>query len=152
QNMTESATEADRGQPARTSPVQANDRTGPDREADGIAARVPGKESPAAQANRTGLPHQLKTGVESLSGISLHNVNVHYNSAQPAQLNALAYAQGSDIYVAPGQETHLPHEAWHIVQQKQGRVRPTMQMRAGVQVNNDPHLESEATAKGQEAL
>jgi hypothetical protein len=26
----------------------------------------------------------------------------YYNSSQPAQLNALAYAQGSDIHVAPG--------------------------------------------------
>jgi hypothetical protein len=27
----------------------------------------------------------------------------------------------------PGQEQHLPHEAWHVVQQKQGRVKPTGQ-------------------------
>jgi len=46
----------------------------------------------------------------------------------PAQLNALAYAQGSDIHVAPGQEKHLPHEAWHVVQQSKGRVKPTMQI------------------------
>ena len=30
--------------------------------------------------------------------------------------DALAYAQGSDIHLAPGQEQHLPHEAWHVVQ------------------------------------
>lgn len=24
----------------------------------------------------------------------------------------------------PGQERHLPHEAWHVVQQKQGKVKP----------------------------
>lgn len=102
--------------------------------------------------NRTGLPDQLKSGMESLSGLSLDDVKVHYNSAEPAQLNALAYAQGTDIHVARGQEKHLPHEAWHIVQQKQGRVRPTTQMKAGVPVNDDPHLENEATAKGQQAL
>jgi hypothetical protein len=49
--------------------------------------------------------------------MSMDHVKVHYNSSQPAQLNALAYAQGSDIHVAPGQEQHLPHEAWHVVQQ-----------------------------------
>jgi hypothetical protein len=49
-------------------------------------------------------------------------VNVHYGSSQPAQLNAHAYAQGSDIHMGAGQEQHLPHEAWHVVQQQRGRV------------------------------
>ena len=102
--------------------------------------------------NNTGLPDKLKTGIESLSGMSLDHVKVHYNSAQPAQLNALAYAQGSDIHVAPGQEQHLPHEAWHIVQQAQGRVQPTMQMKDGVPVNDDAGLEREADVMGARAL
>ena len=68
------------------------------------------------------LPATLKTSIESLSGMSLDHVHVHYNSSKPAQLNALAYAQGADIHVAPGQDRHLAHEAWHIVQQRQGRV------------------------------
>jgi len=82
-----------------------------------------------AKPNQTGLPDQLKAGVEHLSGISLDNVRVHTNSSQPAQLNALAYTQGTDIHVAPGQEQHLPHEAWHVAQQAQGRVQPTRQMK-----------------------
>lgn len=112
------------------------------------------EEAPSANLgqNRTGLPDQLKSGVESLSGLSLDNVKVHYNSGKPAELNALAYAQGSDIHVAPGQERHLPHEAWHIVQQKQGRVQPTMQMKVGVPINDDPRLEHEADAMGAKAL
>ncbi len=72
--------------------------------------------------NNTGLPDNLKTGIENLSGYSMDDVQVHYNSGKPAQLNVLAYAQGTDIHVAPGQEKHLLHEAWHVVQQKQGRV------------------------------
>lgn len=72
--------------------------------------------------NNTGLPDNLKSGVENLSGFSMDDVKVHYNSSQPAQLNALAYAQGTNIHIAPGQERHLPHEAWHVAQQKQGRV------------------------------
>ena len=79
--------------------------------------------------NKTGLPDNLKSGVENLSGISLDDVKVHYNSDQPASLQAHAYAQGTDIHVAPGQEKHLPHEAWHVVQQKQGRVQPTKQLK-----------------------
>ncbi|HEX3576207.1 MAG TPA: hypothetical protein VHU42_16540, partial [Rhodopila sp.] len=46
----------------------------------------------------TGLRRQLKSGIESLSGISMDGVNVHYNSSRPAQLNALAYARGNDIH------------------------------------------------------
>jgi hypothetical protein len=87
----------------------------------------------------------------SLSGIAMDNVNVHYNSTRPAQLNALAFAQGSDIHVAPGQEQHLPHEAWHVVQQAQGRVKTTMQM-AGVAVNHDGRLEAEADVMGRKAV
>jgi hypothetical protein len=110
------------------------------------------EEASAAKPNNTGLPDQLKTGIESLSGISMDHVKVHYNSSQPAQLNAHAYAQGSEIYVAPGQEQHLPHEAWHVVQQAQGRVKPTMQMKQGVPVNDDESLEHEADVMGAKAL
>lgn len=91
-----------------------------------------GSTAPAAvKSSTSGLPGQLKAGIESLSGMSMDHVKVNYNSDKPAQLNAHAYAQGSDIHVAPGQEQHLPHEAWHVVQQAQGRVQPTMQMKAG---------------------
>ena len=104
------------------------------------------------RANRTGLPDALKAGVENLSGHSLDDVKVHYNSAKPAQLQAHAYAQGTDIHIAPGQEKHLPHEAWHVVQQKQGRVRPTMQLKGKVNVNDDAGLEKEADVMGREAM
>ncbi|QXH50487.1 DUF4157 domain-containing protein [Pseudomonas fakonensis] len=102
--------------------------------------------------NRTGMPGQLKAGIEALSGMNMDHVRVHYDSDRPAQLQALAYAQGSDIHLAPGQEQHLPHEAWHVVQQAQGRVRPTMQMQGGVQVNDDTGLEREADVMGGRAL
>ncbi|WP_420238197.1 DUF4157 domain-containing protein [Telmatobacter bradus] len=111
-----------------------------------------GEGQSAARKNNTGLPDNLKSGIESLSGMSMDSVRVHYNSAQPAQLNALAYAQGADIHVAPGQEQHLPHEAWHVVQQAQGRVQPTMQMKGGVPVNDDRGLEHEADGMGAKAM
>lgn len=99
-----------------------------------------------------GLPADLKAGMESLSGISLDDVKVHRNSSKPAQLQAHAYAQGTDIHLAPGQEKHLPHEAWHVVQQKQGRVAPTMQMKGRVNINDDEALEREADVMGEKAL
>jgi hypothetical protein len=106
----------------------------------------------APRKNNTGLPDHLKSGVEQLSGFSMDDVNVHYNSSKPAQLQAYAYAHGNDIHVGPGQEQHLPHEAWHVAQQKQGRVRPTVQMKAGVPVNDDQGLEREADMMGAKAL
>ncbi len=101
--------------------------------------------------NNTGLPDNLKTGMENLSGMSLDDVKVHRNSDKPAQLQAHAYAQGTDIHLGPGQEKHLPHEAWHVVQQKQGRVKPTMQMKGKVNINDDAGLEKEADVMGAKA-
>ncbi len=105
----------------------------------------------APRPNATGLPDSLKAGVEHLSGLAMDDVRVHYNSPQPAEVQALAYTQGTDIHVGPGKEKHLPHEAWHVVQQKQGRVKPTLQMK-GVAINDDDALEREADAMGAEAL
>jgi hypothetical protein len=101
--------------------------------------------------NRTGLPEKLKAGVEALSGLSMNDVRVHRNSSEPAKLGALAYAKGSDIHLGPGQERHLAHEAWHIVQQKQGRVRPTRTL-PRTPVNDDAALEREADAMGARAI
>ena len=106
----------------------------------------------AAIPNNTGLPDPLKSGIEALSGVSMDDVKVHYNSGKPAQLQALAYAQGTAIHVAPGQERHLAHEAWHVVQQKQGKVQPTTQLKAGTLVNDDAGLEREADIMGEKAL
>ena len=104
------------------------------------------------QENSTGLPDNLKGGVENLSGYSMDDVRVHYNSPKPAQLHAHAYAQGTSIHLTQGQERHLPHEAWHVVQQMQSRVRPTEQMNGHVNINDDNHLEREADVMGVKAL
>ena len=123
-----------------------------DRQRTTVSAIQRKTEDNAAEPNRTGLPDQLKAGIESLSGISMDGVKVHYNSSQPAQLNAHAYAQGKEIHIAPGQEKYLPHEAWHVVQQAQGRVRPNMQMKLNRAVNEDVNLEQEADVMGFRAL
>ncbi|MGF7031698.1 hypothetical protein J2T17_002612 [Paenibacillus mucilaginosus] len=116
------------------------------------------KDAAAAQAappvqkkNHTGIPDSLKSGLESLSGMDLSDVRVHYNSSQPAAVQAHAYAQGNEIHVAPGQERHLAHEGWHVVQQRQGRVKPTMLTEGGVPVNDDAGLEREADVMGERA-
>ena len=101
--------------------------------------------------NNTGMPDDLKQGVEGLSGQDMSDVKVTYNSDKPAQLQAHAYAQGNNIHIAPGQEKYLPHEAWHVVQQKQGRVEPTTQLKGNVNVNDDAGLEKEADVMGAKA-
>lgn len=73
----------------------------------------------------------------------MEDVRVHRNSPEPAKVAAFAYARGGDIHIGPGQEKHLPHEAWHVVQQKQGRVPPTTRP-SGLPVNEDQALEAEA--------
>ena len=100
--------------------------------------------------NTTGLQDTLKAGVEALSGLDMSDVRVHYNSLKPAQLQALAYTSGLDIHVAPGQERHLASEAWHVVQQKQGRVSATLPV--GVGADDDTALEREADVMGAKAL
>ena len=102
--------------------------------------------------NKTGLSDDLKTGMENLSGLSLDEVKVHRNSEKPARFQAHAYASGTDIHLGPGQDKHLPHEAWHVVQQMQGRVKPTVQLRGGVSVNDDANLEKEADIMSMKAL
>jgi hypothetical protein len=110
------------------------------------------RETDAATApNKTGLPDNLKAGIESMSGMDISDVRVHYNSPKPSQLSAHAYAQGSEIHLGSGQEKHLPHETWHTVQQRQGRVQPTMEM-GGKKINDDAGLEREADVMGEKAL
>ena len=113
------------------------------------APATPGTIAEARHGN--GLPLHLQSGIEALSGLAMDDVTVHYNSSQPAQVGALAYAQGRTIYLGPGQETHLPHEAWHVVQQAQGRVKPNRHLPRGAAINDEHALESEADVMGMRA-
>ena len=103
-------------------------------------------------SNNTGLPDNLKDGIERLSGYAMDEVKVHYNSTVPRQLHAHAFAKGNEIHISSGEERHLPHEAWHVVQQKQGRVKPTLQLQNNLAVNDDSGLEREADIMGAKAV
>ena len=52
--------------------------------------------------------------------------------------------------MASGQEKHVAHEAWHVVQQKQGRVQATTSV-GGMAVNDNAGLEREADVMGAKA-
>ena len=107
---------------------------------------MPGK------SKKTGLPGKLKKCIEELSGLSMDEVKAPDNSGKPGRLQAHVYAQGSEIHLAPGQENHLPHEAWHVVQQAQGRVKPTLQIIGNLAVNDDKGLDREADKMGEKSL
>jgi hypothetical protein len=115
-----------------------------------VASSLPPTPPVQAKSQSGGLPENLVDGFASNTGQDLSNVNVHYNSAKPKEVGALAYAQGNDIHIGAGQEKHLPHEAAHIVQQREGRVKPTTEV-AGMPVNDNPGLEMEADRMGEAA-
>lgn len=104
-----------------------------------------------APAHHNGLPEPLKSSIEQLGGYSMDDVQVHYGSPQPAQIQAHAYTQGNHIYLAHGQERHLAHEAWHVVQQRRDPIQPTTHI-GGVAINDSPKLEREADEMGRRAL
>lgn len=111
----------------------------------GNAAALQMLNEPEPRANHTGIPDSMKQQFERSSGLAFDDVKVHYNSDKPSRLQALAYTQGSSVYLGPGQERHLPHELGHVVQQKQHRVKPTGNLQ-GMAVNTSPALEQEADA------
>lgn len=117
-------------------------------------------EKPLLQAkteNKTGLPNKLKSKMEGTFGHSLNNIRINTNSALPAKVGAIATTQGNRIDFAPGHynphtsqgQKLIGHEAWHTVQQAQGRVKPTLQMKTGYLVNDSAALEKEADVMGE---
>jgi hypothetical protein len=77
-------------------------------------------------------------------------VRIHRGSTLPAEVRGASFTVGGDIHLGPGQEATLAHEAWHVVQQRQGRVAPTTRIRAAA-VNLSSALEHEADVMGRRA-
>ncbi len=109
--------------------------------------------------NRTGMPDDLKANMESAFNTDFSDVRVHPDSGKATEVGALAYTQGTDVHFAPGQfkpessagQQLLGHELTHVVQQGQGRVKPTGEV-AGLPVNDSPDLENEADRMAKKAL
>lgn len=106
------------------------------------------QEKREQKKNHTGIPAQLKQRMEETSGFSFDDVRVHYNSDKPQALDALAYTQGNQVYLGPGQERHLPHELGHVVQQKMGIVHADTTHPSGARMNTDAALERQADEIG----
>ncbi|MCP5049030.1 MAG: DUF4157 domain-containing protein [bacterium] len=107
----------------------------------------------------SGLPRGVQARMENALNTSLSDVTVHSNSGKASEVGALAYTQGTDIHVAPGQynpgtsagKQLLGHELAHVAQQKDGRVQPTGSV-GGLPLNDSPALEKEADDLGSKAL
>ena len=121
------------------SSVKQNDEAG------GQVAQLKKSHSNASMASMLGEGDfsEISSFLEATSGVSLGDVEVHYNSHKPAAIGALAYAKGNEVFLGPGQEQHLPHELTHVVQQKQGIVEPTGSI-GGMPVNTSDSLEAAA--------
>lgn len=110
------------------------------------------------QDNTTGMPAAVQSKMESAFNTDFSDVNIHANSAAAPKVGALAYTQGTDVHFAPGQfkpdttkgQELLGHELTHVVQQRQGIVKPTTQA-AGLPVNDDPGFERAADIMGKKA-
>ncbi|MGA7932704.1 MAG: GNAT family N-acetyltransferase, partial [Kovacikia sp.] len=103
------------------------------------------------------IPAPLRTQMESAFNASFANVKIHEGN-HVGSVGAIAYTQGNHVHFAPGQfnpdtrsgQALLGHELAHVVQQRQGRVKPTTQVN-GLPVNDQSSLEQEADNLGQKA-
>ncbi len=114
--------------------------------------------STGVSSSSASIPADVQSSMEQTLGADFSDVNIHQNSSKAPEVGALAYTQGKDIHFAPGEYNPeskegtelLGHELTHVVQQGQGRVKPTTQVQ-GVLVNDDAGLEQEADKMGQKA-
>jgi hypothetical protein len=104
-----------------------------------------GRERPTIQMN--GVNFNDEYGLNNEPGVA------HMTGLSPIpplpQLQAQPYTQAQDLNIAPVQDINLLHEAWHVVQQKQVRVKPAMQM-TGETINDKEWLERDATRVGRD--
>ena len=102
------------------------------------------------------LPEPLRMKMESSFGQDFSDVRIH-EGAEATSIGAHAYTVGPHIYFRPGLyaphqqrgQALLGHELTHVVQQRAGRVAPSEG--AGVPINANPALESEADSAGARA-
>jgi ribosomal protein S18 acetylase RimI-like enzyme len=119
--------------------------------------RTPFQRAAIANSGGQAIPAPVRTKMESAFNTSFANVRVHKGNHADA-VGAIAYTQGNHIHFAPGRfnpetssgQALLGHELAHVVQQRQGRVKPTTQVN-GLPVNDQVALEKEADTLGQKA-
>jgi uncharacterized protein DUF4157 len=99
------------------------------------------------------IPDEVRAKMETAFSADFSDVRVHIGQ-EASSLGAIAYTWGTNIHFAPGQynphtlqgQKLLGHELWHVVQQKNGRVKNPFG--GGVAVVQDHALEAEADRMG----
>lgn len=99
---------------------------------------IPDNQTTVKTSERVMTPRGHAEMLSSASPIAQRNA--------PAPRGELREGPAGGADVMP--DVALLREPWHVVEQKQGRVRPAMQVRAGIAVNNSAGLEREADARG----
>ncbi len=115
-------------------------------------------ETDPAKSPSTPMPENVQSKMENSFGTSFSDVSIHTNDEGAKDMGALAYTQGKDVHFAPGQyspntqkgQELIGHELTHVVQQREGRVRPIKQGK-GLTINDNPALENEADEMGKRA-
>jgi hypothetical protein len=90
------------------------------------------------------LPSDVRTKMETAFSADFSDVRVHIGH-EATSLGAIAYTCQYNPHTLQGQKL-LGHELWHVLQQKQGRVRNPFG--GGVAVVQDHALEAEADRMG----
>lgn len=116
------------------------------------------KSAPVQRKGSSNMPGDVRAKMESALGADFSDVSIHEGS-EASSVGALAYTQGSEIHFAPGRyapntregQELLGHELTHVIQQRQGRVKPTTEVN-GLPVNDDAGLEKEADSMGRRAV
>lgn len=114
------------------------------------------QRAPTTHGGRS-IPTPVRHKMEQSFNTSFADVKVHEGN-HANSLGAIAYTQGSHIHFASGKynpdtssgQALLGHELAHVVQQRQGRVKPTGQIK-GLPLNDNPALEQEADRLGLQA-
>lgn len=111
-----------------------------------------------SSSSSNGLPEDVRGKMENAFQTDFSTVNIQKDSQQATDVGALAYTQGNDIHFAPGQfnpstqggQELIGHELTHVVQQRNGQVKPTTAVN-GMPVNDNHGLEAEADTLGKKA-
>jgi hypothetical protein len=111
------------------------------------APPMPGLAVRRKAGDSTGLPNadsiQHSFGRHDISHVQAYTGGQAQQAG--AGLAAHAYAQGTDIHVGAPTPEAIGHEAAHIVQQRQGRVRPVLQQ-------DDAAVQGHPSARGDVGL
>jgi hypothetical protein len=109
-----------------------------------------------SRSNQTNIPDDVLDRMETAFHADFAEVRVT-ESAAPAEIGAVALAQGTEIRFAPGRyqpqsaegQAVLGHELAHVIQHHEGRAEG--EHAKGLPVAIDAHLEDEADALGERA-